>query len=175
MLVKGIQILWNVCFVVSAATYMFMCQITAWVAFVFKNVLVMVRTQISSDCDNKVFLCSIHTAITRSFSTYLFPPDTHIKWWYLWYLVLFWVAMWMAVQPSVDDSYPHWSCCALTWEGLCMEEWRAACVSREWTAEQSVCTKPCSFTNQECQIVVHLFEGRLYIEVVNSLISVLYW
>ena len=30
-------------------------------------------------------------------------------------------------------------------------------------------------TNQQCQIVVHLFEGRLYIEVVNRLISVLYW
>lgn len=30
-----------------------MCQGTAWVMFVFKNILIMLGTQLSSDCENK--------------------------------------------------------------------------------------------------------------------------
>lgn len=53
------------------------CQITAWVAFVFKNILIMVGTQMSSDYENKCLSlqhshsnnCILHHPCT--------PSDTH--------------------------------------------------------------------------------------------------
>lgn len=148
---------------------------TAWVAFVFKNIPVMVGTQMSSDCENKCH--SLWHSHSNNWILHhpLIPLDTRTKLWLLCYLALIWGVMWVAVQPSVGDSSPRPSCRARTWEGLCAGERKATGVSGEWTAEPSVCTKTGTFTNQECQIVVHLFEGRLYIEVVNSFISVLYW
>lgn len=54
-----------------------MCQITAWVAFVFKNILIMVGTQMSSDRENKCL--SLHRSRSNNWILHhlLAPPPWH--------------------------------------------------------------------------------------------------
>lgn len=74
-----------------------------------------------------VFLCSIHTAVAGSFITPFLPRQIHQI------IIFMWPGTFLEGDvdggaASVDDSSASLSCWALSWEGLCAGEWRAACV-----------------------------------------------
>lgn len=144
-----------------------MCQGTAWVMFVFKNILIMLGTQLSSDCENKYL--SLQHAPSSNWILYHHPlTHTHKPPCDLYAIWCF--SAGRCGEPgcalgAVGDSSAHPSCCALIWERLCAEEWRAACLSQgsEWLDELCAPEHVCLQT-RNARLFCTFLKERLHVQ-----------
>lgn len=137
------------------------------------NVLITVRIWMSPDCKNKC-LSLQHSHSNSWILHHPLPPPTD-TWNCNFYVTWYFPGGGCGWQCSLCGWQLYKSILLGTALGgvVCRGMKGSLCLGNEQLSQ--ACTKTCTCTNQECQIAVHLFEGRLYAEAASSFISVLYW